>query len=162
MGKIPAFVRIIAFVAVFTVAGQIAKLNAQSITENTPISFGLVVVTDNSSVGSITVDISGATSSSGGMTSLTSGSAGQYHLSGLTPSSPVTLSFTPFTVYPNGSSSGSVYFNMTGFTTNASITTSGAGTATFDLGATLQSSGNSVTYTDGDYSGDFTITIISP
>lgn len=132
---------------------------AQTLTENTTLSFGEVAMYDNSSPRDITL-------LSGGGYTMDPGyylygnppQLGSYTIQGQTPNWPMDIDLTLVGSINRGGP-GPVFTVVDFFTVPAVVMTDGAGNATFQVGGTLRSSGVMGNYPDDNYTGSYTITV---
>lgn len=136
------------------------KGQAQTIIENQRMRFGTIVMHDNSSPkdlqllpgGGFVADYSGYYIIDSGP------QLGSYTVQGQTPNWPMNITLSPATTIHR--SGGGPFFTLVDFfTVPASVMTDGLGSATFQVGATLRSSGFMGNYVDDAYNGQYTITV---
>lgn len=122
------------------------------------ITFGQFAVRNNDAVHTIVVDENNNFShSAAGFVPVTDPQRGEFLLEDLPPNSPVTVSVADTSITLNGGGVGTA-FSIRDYTFT-SITTDGAGNATFYMGATLRTSGTGQYYESGSYSGTAVMTV---
>jgi hypothetical protein len=131
---------------------------AQTITENAPLTFGKLVLVDNSSVKTVTLLASGSYTADPDYIFFSDPQLGNITVDGYPPFTPLSVSVGLTTLNSLGGGSA-VFSTGTTFTNPAVIATDAAGSVTFDVGATLSSDGSGVIFTDNDYEGVYTITV---
>lgn len=132
---------------------------AQTITENQPLRFGQISLTDNSAPRKIILNSSGGYTADPQYILFTDPQLGNITVSGYDPSVTLGVSVSTTTLT---SSSAANFTVIDTFTTPSVITTDAAGSATFDVGATLQSDGSGITHADDTFDGIYTINIVPP
>jgi hypothetical protein len=131
---------------------------AQTLTQNTPLRFGRVVMHDNGSARDLRLLPSGAYTADTGYYIIDQApQLGSYTVENQAANAIMDVIITPTgTVQPSG---GGPYFTLVDFfTVPALVSTDGNGNATFQVGATLRSSGIG-NYASTTYDGGFTITV---
>ena len=142
----------------FALSLGFAKQSAAGVIEIQPLQFGEYIVKNNDAVYSITVNVGGVTTfdPAGFIQIAATGQDGIYDITDLDPSraiSSVTLTqTTPLTAAANS-------FEMTAFTVSHPPSTDAGGVARIRVGATAQTLGNGVSYSDQTYIGRFDIQI---
>lgn len=134
----------------------------QSLSEVRPLSFGTLVIRDNSTVNSVTVPLTGSVGTTGDILVLAPGAPGRFTVSGLPGGAALDLMINAEPLFGSQSQSGETFFRINQFFIPSPITTDASGTATFDLGAQLDTSGNGNLYGEDSYSGSVTITVLLP
>lgn len=135
------------------------KSYAQTITENQPLRFGQLSLTDNSAPRKIILNSAGGYTADPQYILFTDPQLGNVTVSGFDPS--VTLSVGVSTATLTGASAANFTVIDT-FTNPTIITTDGAGSATFDVGATLQSDGSGTVHADDTFDGIYSINVVAP
>lgn len=133
---------------------------AAVITENA-LSFGQVVIVDNSVVSTVTIDLSdGKTRTTKKMLVLVPGHLGEFTLLSFQPYTEVDISVS-FLSAESASVVGSAeQFTLTNLTTEPKVTIDEHGIATIYVGGTLSTSGNGNNgYTNTSYLGSFNLVI---
>lgn len=124
----------------------------------TNLSFGSFGIARNNTVRSITVTPSGnATYSARMVEGRIAPKAGEYALEGLPGDTILSITINDTTL--NRIGGGSPPFALKNFTHN-SPTTSPGGSATLNVGATLETTGSGANYYSGSYTGSMDLTII--
>lgn len=133
------------------------QANAQTITENQPLSFGKIVLVNNAAPRQIKLFPAGSYTADPEYIFFTDPQLGNITVDGYPPATPlnVTVGVTNLT----GGGSPALFSIQSTFTNPASITTDGTGSATFDVGATLISDGSGASFTDNLYDGTYTVTV---
>ena len=132
---------------------------AQTLTENTPLSFGRIVMHDNGSQRDLRLLSNGSYIAGTGYYIIdTPPQLGSYTIQGQVPGRIMDIAFIAVgSLNPGGAGP---YFTLVDFFTVPSVvTTNGAGEVTFQVGATLRSSGFMGNYIDSTYNGGFTISV---
>lgn len=129
------------------------------VTESSSLDFGTVVVASNSSAQSLSVGYNGNVSYSSGIFPITEPTRAEFILTDYPNNQRVFLSSSVNT--PNSSSTGYTVeqFTLTDLSVPAVITTDSSGGASFYVGGTLTTSGNSGYYGDTNYSITYRISI---
>ena len=122
------------------------------------LSFGTIVVGDNSVASSITMTYDGFTVPSGSIYVIAEGQPAEMEVSNLPARRELTITAAaPTSVFRVGG--GSTNFVFTSIQLPSRVVTDGIGYALFPIGGTLITSGNSQTYMDGLYRQSLQITI---
>lgn len=129
---------------------------AQTITENQPLRFGELSLTNNNAARQVILNSSGGYTADSEFIVFNDPQLGNVTASGYLPL--ITLNIVISDATLTGGSAASFVIKDT-FTNPATITTDASGEATFDVGATLESDGSGITHTDDSYDGNYTITI---
>lgn len=134
---------------------------AQTITQNTPLRFGRIVMHDNSSQRDLRLlDSGGYTADSGYYIIDQAPQLGSFTVEDQAANSVLDITMVPVgTLLSVGGGGGTAFFTLVDFfTVPPVVVTNGDGDATFQVGATLRSSsiGN---YANETYNGNFNITI---
>jgi len=133
-------------------------INAQTITENASLTFGKIVITDNSSARSIEMLSNGGYIADPQYIFFTEPQRANITVEGYNPFTTLSVSISSPTL--NRSGGGPAFFSISDvFTNPAIIETDSVGSATFEVGATLSSNGNGAGFTNNDYEGNYTVTI---
>lgn len=138
---------------------SVTAAQAQTLTVNTPLSFGRMVMHDNSTQRDLRLLPNGSYVAGTGYYIIdTPPQLGSYTIQGQVPGRIMDISFIAVgSLNPGGAGP---YFTLVDFFTVPSVvTTNGAGEATFQVGATLRSSGFMGNYIDSTYNGNFTISV---
>ena len=142
------------FFTLLLYASQTAQ--AQTITENQPLRFGTIMLTDNNAPRQIQLLSNGNYNADPQIVFFTDPQLGNFTVTGYPPLKilNVTINLVDLT---NG---GTPVFSLSNsFTNPALIVTNLSGSATFDVGATLSSDGSGSGFTDGSYDGVYSITV---
>ncbi len=131
---------------------------AQAITENSPLTFGKFIITNNAAIRQIELLSGGGFNADPEYVFFIDPQMGNVTVTGYPPATPLTVTVGVTDLDPMG---GGVVNFSTGvtFTNPAAIVTDGAGEVTFDVGATLSSDGSGSTHTDDDYDGIYSIVV---
>ncbi|WP_208111416.1 DUF4402 domain-containing protein [Marinomonas balearica] len=129
------------------------------VTESSSLDFGTIVVASNSSVQRLSLSYNGNVSYSSGIYPITEPTRAEFILTGYPNDQRVFLSSSVST--PNSSSTGYTVeqFTLTDLSVPAVITTDSSGSASFYVGGTLTTSGNSGYYGDTAYSITYRVSI---
>ncbi len=131
--------------------------NAQTITENQPLSFGKIVLVNNTAARQIELFPSGTYTADPEYIFFTDPQLGNITVDGYPPATPLTVTVGVTNLTAGGSPA---LFSLSDtFTNPASITTDGSGSVTFDVGATMKSDGSGSSFSDSLYDGSYTITV---
>jgi hypothetical protein len=149
-----AAARLFLFAFVFFTGAPSAT--AQTITETQQLSFGNIVVTDSASGHSLVLSPGGAVNFlDPAIYIIDPPQAGEYNFIGGTPNTQYDITFSNSIILLRGATT----FTVDDFVAQpATITTDGAGDASFSVGATLTTD-TGPAYADGNYSGSLDITI---
>lgn len=133
---------------------------AQTINEDRPFTYGILVVTDNSSVHTMRIRRNGNINPiDPALIQLGTVNSAQYDFQGFAPNTSPTFSFTPTTL--NGP--GSNFFTLSDFEFPNAMNTNGAGNRNNRrVGSRISTSGNGLPYTDGLYTGTVLLNITYP
>lgn len=134
----------------------------QTLTQNTPLSFGRVVVTDNNAPRDITLLSSGGYIADPAYVFYAeTPQLGSYTISGQAINSvmDIFIDVAATSLGPDVGTSPPQFFLVNPFTVPATVITDGVGNATFQVGATLRSNGGGQNFLDANYSGSFTIMV---
>lgn len=133
-------------------------LYAQTITENIPLSFGRVVLVDNSVSRDIELLPTGSYTADPAYIFFSEPQLASVTVDGYTPLTPLLINVSATNLTASG---GGAAFFSTGdtFTNPAIVITDLTGSATFEVGATLSSNGSGAGFIDSDYTGTYTISV---
>ena len=133
-------------------------LYAQTITENIPLSFGRVVLVDNSVSRDIELLPSGSYVADSAYIFFSEPRLASVTVDGCTPLTPLLINVNATNLRASG---GGAAFFSTGdtFTNPAIVITDLTGSATFEIDATLSSNGSGAGFIDSDYTGTYTISV---
>lgn len=145
--------KILVLFGLFLLWGQGAAM-AQTITRVDALSFGSFALKNNNAAHQLTVSRVGGITKDAAYALITNPTPARYDLSGFPASTALSISIPDSTV-----ESGIHVFTLNNFTPTPGLSTDGAGDATLRFGATLTTSGNTVMYADGAYSGLIDITV---
>lgn len=150
--------RLLVLLLALYVSFPISDVKAQTLTENISLSFGKVVLTDNSSSHRIILLSSGGFTADPQYIFFSEPRLANVTVDGYPPSTPLTVSVG--TTNLNKSGGGSAFFFTSDvFTNPAIIVTDSFGSATFDVGATLSSNGSGSNFVNNNYQGNYTVTV---
>jgi len=148
--------RLIITTLIWVMSGQ--NVLAQTINENTTLSFGKIVITDNSSAHKIEILPGGGYSADPQYIFFSDPQMANVSVDGYDPF--VTLSVSISNPNLNRAGGGPAFFSVSDvFTNPAIIETDSFGSATFEVGATLSSNGNGAGFTNNKYDGNYTVTV---
>lgn len=136
----------------------IRSASSQTITENTSLSFGKIVLVDNASAKIVELLPSGSYLADPDYIFFSEPRLGNITVDGYPPSTPLSVSIGTTTLNSTGGGLATFTTSDT-FTNPAIIVTDLSGTATFDIGAKLSSDGSGAIFTDNDYEGVYTINV---
>lgn len=146
-------------VAVFGLGGLTPDwAAAQTITQNTQLRFGRIVMHNNGAQRDLRLlDSGGYTADAGYYIIDQAPQLGSYTIEDQTPNALMDIVFTPIgNLQPGG---GGAFFTLVDFfTVPPLVVTNGDGDATFQVGATLRSSGFG-NYSNNTYDGNFSISV---
>lgn len=134
----------------------ISTAHAQKITENQPLRFGKIVLIDNNAPRQIELFPSGTYSADPEFIFFTDPQLGNITVDGYTPGTNLTVTVGVTNLTKGGSA---IFTTSNSFTNPASVVADGTGSATFDVGATLTSDGNGGSFSDGSYTGNYSVTV---
>ena len=125
------------------------------------LSFGTVVVTDNSVVSSVSMNLSdGKTVATNKMLVLVPGQLGEFTLFGFTPYIELQITADFLTVKSNTNGEVTEQFTLDSLTTAPTVNTDADGKATLYIGGTLSTSGNgNNNYINTLYKGSYNIIV---
>jgi hypothetical protein len=129
---------------------------AQTITEVQPLFFGEIVLIDTGVVGEVDVDANGSYSHNGNIYMITDAETGEYEISGGPNNAFYTLVLPSAPELMTRSGINFIVDNYEHLP--LTLQTDGSGDSTFTVGARMQSQ-TGLTYSDGNYDGDFDITV---
>lgn len=131
-------------------------VHAQTITEDTPLYFGEIVVISTAVVGRVTINPSGTYSYNSNIYLHSPPQIGEYSVSGGPSSTAYTISFPPsFSITGPGGP-----FTVDNLESRPLVpVTDASGNSTFTISGRLQTLGGGTPYNDGTYSINFPVTI---
>jgi len=151
--KAPSF--ILLFVMVFINSNAFA-----TITEVDDLSFGAIVVLDNTITSEITVDLQGRVTFTNHIRLIDLGHPAHFVLSNYTPYTQLFTSASVVTAETTSNNASSQQFTLINVTTSPTVTTSVAGIAEVFIGGTLQTSGSGTNqYYDQKYTAMILLTV---
>lgn len=131
---------------------------AQTITENSPLSFGKIVIINNNAAHEITQQSDGGYIADPEFLFFDEPEMGNVSVTGYAPATVLNVALGVSPLRLDGS--GVAGFQIdTLYTHPATIVTDSNGDARFDVGATLSSSGVGALMTNGAYEGTYTLTV---
>ena len=133
---------------------------AQTITENSPLTFGKLVLVNNASVKDVILLPSGAYTADPDFIFFSDPQLGNITVDGYPPFATLSVSVSDTTLNSLGGGSANFSTSAT-FTNPAVVVTDATGSVTFDVGATMSSDGGGAIFTDNDYEGVYTV-IVGP
>ncbi len=134
-------------------------VRAQTITEDQPLTFGQIAITDNSVPRTISILSDGSIISDPEYIFFIDPQRGQITLDGYLPNTTYTVTFSnPTTVSPTGIGTSNFSIGVIS-TIPAVIMTDGTGSITFNTYAVLTSDGLGGTHTDDLYQGTYNVTV---
>jgi hypothetical protein len=142
--------------ALFALAFQTQEARAQILTENTPLDFGRFVLVDNAATRTIQINAGGGFTADPQYMFFIDPQAGNFTVTGYGAGVPLTVTITPS---PLNNGGGANFTIVSTATDPAAIVTDGAGEATFDLVATLDSDGGGLGHNEGGFTGTYTIMV---
>ncbi len=121
------------------------------IIEERPFTYGTLVVTDNSAVYSMRVRRNGNINPiDPQLIQIGTVNSARFDFQGFPANTALIVTFTPTTVTGPGSN----FFTITNFDLPGNMTTNGSGNRNNrNIGSTINTSGNGLPYTDGNYTG---------
>jgi hypothetical protein len=128
------------------------------IVEVVPLSFGQFIITDNTSVHNLTIQRNGNINEDPAFHILENPVRGTYNVSNF----PVRTNLIILANVASFSnlSNPSQFFTVSAFATNPqNVKTNNNGEVSFDLAATLQTSGNGIMYEDANYTGTLVVSV---
>jgi len=137
---------------------NINKASAQTITENISLSFGKIVLVDNSTAKTVELLPSGSYLADPDYIFFSEPRLGNITVDGYPPLTPLIVSIGTTTLDSTGGGLASFTTSDT-FTNPAILITDLSGSITFDVGAKLTSDGSGAIFTDNDYEGVYTINV---
>ncbi|WP_405128076.1 DUF4402 domain-containing protein [Pseudoalteromonas sp. PB2-1] len=136
-------------------AGSVAQ---QTITELEPLSFGLLAITDNSSVSSVTVLPSNTSASSNSIYVVKQGRAAELLFEGYGARIQVTISDN-VNNQPLSNLHNNQRFYLNRLIYNPTLVTDSYGSAVLKVGGQISTSGDGSTYNDGYYDATVSLTV---
>lgn len=135
----------------------IPQANAQTITENQPLSFGTFAIVNNGSVSRLRMQNNGNYNADPAFMVIDPPQRGSYTVTGYPPNTPLTVSFTN----TNLAGPGATTFQLRNLRTvpNNNIRTDALGEATFFVIGNLRSTGTGIVYSNGRHTGNYTIDV---
>lgn len=150
------------FILFICIFGHAQNINAGTIKEIKPLSFGTIALKDNSSSYTMRVAFSGQISADPAIVIIESGHPAQWELSNFPQHTSLNVTFivpSTQTQFAGSSDPASSQFSITGHHTfSPIITTDSLGNALFNVGATLTTSGSGF-YNDATYFSHITIMV---
>ena len=133
-----------------------AAASAQTITENTPLSFGEIAIVSAGSVGRVTLSPAGTYTNNSNVYIIEPPQLGEYTVTGGPPNTAYTIMLPP-SVTISGPGGPFVLDNLE--VRPLSLVTDASGQDEFTISGRLQTQGGGTSYGDGNYSGSFIVTI---
>lgn len=137
-----------------------ANTCAQSISQDTAMSFGTFSIDPGVASGSITVNLAGATSVTGSFFALVDGNAGTYTVTGMPVSTALSIIGSQVNPLDTAANSPGTTLLLNGFDLPGSPASDPSGVLTFDMGCTASTQVDSSNYNSGSYSGTVLITVV--
>jgi hypothetical protein len=133
---------------------------AQTLTQDRELTFGHVVMSDNSAPRDIELHSNGSfTADPAYFFYDDEPQLGRYIITGQATNALMDITIdVAATVISTGG--GATFTLVNPFTVPASVVTDGGGNATFEIGATLRSDGSGITFLDSNYAGNFSVTVV--
>jgi len=131
---------------------------AQIITIDSPLDYGEFVLRDNNNVNTIVINTDGTYTSSPDYIFFRDPQMGEVSLTNFTPLTTLNVNIGVTSLTAAGGTAN--FLTVSPFTTPSVITTDVNGDVSFEVGATLSSSGSGVLHSDGTYDGIFNVTIL--
>lgn len=148
---------IFCFIIALTLLSNSTDALAQTMTENISLSFGKIILTDNSSSKQIALITDGSYTADPDYIFFSEPRLGNITVDGYTPFTPLMVSIGSTALQRVG---GGADFTLDGaYTVPALIITDATGTANFDVGAVLSSDGSGNNLIDDTYEGDYSVSI---
>jgi hypothetical protein len=135
-----------------------AGLQAQTVTPNVEMSFGEFAIKNNNSRHALQVAQNNSYSADSAYAVITPPNRAEWSLTSFPASTLITISIPDATLTFGNSGTGE-YFTVENFAHPATVTTDGSGSASFNFGATLYTSGSTAMYADGSFSGSSLVTL---
>jgi hypothetical protein len=132
-------------------------VRAQEIIENVKVTFGEVVLIDNSSPKTVELLPSGDYVSDPEYIFFTEPKLGNVTVTGYPAFTALSVAVSNATLVAGGSAA--IFTTDNTYTNPINVITNADGSATFDIGATLSSDGSGTAFGSSHYKGDFTITV---
>lgn len=130
-----------------------------AIMETQQLGFGTFAMRNNNSQHDMVIEPTGGVIADPAYVVIFSGQPASFAVSGFPGSTMLIITVTPGDLTVGGSGSGEA-FDLVNFQADpANPITTGAGTASFNLGATLRSSGSGSMYPDGAFEGSATVSV---
>lgn len=134
---------------------------AQTLTEDQVLSFGTFALKNNSAAHAFIVHRDGSTTADPEYIEILPAQEAIFSVTGCPPNTNVTINIDNASMTLGGGGAGEA-FTVDTYTLPPVTQTDGAGNLTFDVGATMTSSGTGTMYTDGGHSDQFDVTIMCP
>lgn len=142
---------------VFVMAFCAVQTAYATITETQALSFGSFALRNNNGVYDLVISPTGGVTADPEFVVISNGQEAQFNVSAFPALTTLIITVSAANLTDGG---GGEEFSLTNFQTSpATVVTTGAGTASFGLGTTLQTSGTTTVYTDGAYSGSATVSV---
>ncbi len=132
-------------------------VNAQEIIENTRVTFGEVVLIDNSAPKTVILLPSGGYVADPEFIFFTEPKLGNVTVTGYPAFTALSVSVSNATL--NAGGNAAIFTTDNTYTNPINVITNADGSARFDIGATLSSDGSGIAFGSSHYKGDFTITV---
>lgn len=134
---------------------------AQTLTEDQVLSFGTFALKNNNAAHAFIVHRDGSTTADAAYIEILPAQEAIFSITGCPPNTNVTINIDNASMTLGGGGAGEA-FTVDTYTLPPATQTDGAGDLTFDVGATMTSSGTGTMYTDGGHSDQFDVTIMCP
>lgn len=148
-----SFIITFAFLVLFA-----APVSAQTLTENSPLTFGQIAMTDNNSAHQIILLTNGSFTADPAYIFFTTPQLGSYTINGQAPNTDLTINISPNPIRALGGG-GPEFTLIDTFTRPAIVRTDATGDVTFEIGGTLVSNGSGGAYLDDRHEGDFLVSV---
>lgn len=146
--------------ALFVASPFLCQSAIADISETSPLSFGTVAISNNSSPQTITVTTSGNTYYSNNIHPIQGAQRGIYRLHNFPPHQVLTITTQSSLPTTSSSQASSEQFSLTNIQTTTYLTTDASGEATAYVGGTLMTSGSGLTtFSNTQYTVQFQITV---
>lgn len=135
---------------------------AQSISQDRAMSFGTFAIDVGIASGDISINLAGATSTTGSFLSLVGGDTGSYTVTGLPVSTAVSVTASEVDPLDTPANAPSATMPLTNFLLPASTVSDPSGVLVFDMGCTASTAVASSNYNAGNYTGVVLVTVVVP
>lgn len=148
--------------AILLSAIWLTPVQAASLLENQPLTFGTLGLIPVAPSGQVVVDMAGTTTASGAVISTAPGQAGNFTVAGFPRLTQVTITASQVSAMSNAGSPPGATFSLSNFVFPDPAIVGNNTQLNFDMGATMTTDGTIADYVAGAYSGTILLTVVVP